>query len=355
MIQQFAEEFYLWLAPAALLIYFLGLRLYRAAELKLEKTFGAKNTLFLTQTLSRSKRKMKLLLQALVLGLFFVALARPQGGESELPVIAEGVEVMLVVDVSESMLAEDVRPSRLAQARSELSKLIDLMPGHKIGVVAFAGSATLISPLSTDPNALKMYLDSLSPLAVSTQGTDFRGALLEALAAFQRGGAGQQQGTKVTRVILIASDGEDQEQGALDEAKKLVDEGVRIFALVYGTEKGGPIPQRDSTGMLKGYKKDSSGQTILTTVRGDALKNLAAAGKGAFHFASFGGNHLRSIVEDIDKLEKTQFESKTTKQYEERFQIFVLVAFVLGCLELFLSVRRKLGAKWRGRFESAIS
>lgn len=353
MIQNFADPGLLFAAPFALLLALAGLRFYAAARKKLVKVFGEKNLAYLAQNVSPAKRRGKLFLQSAVVALLLVALARPQGGEREVPVVSEGVEIMFVVDVSESMLAEDVRPSRLAQAKAELSRLVDLLPGHKIGIVAFAGSATLLSPLSTDPGALKMYIDSLSPYAVSAQGTEFRAALNEAAEAFHRGGADGAPGTAVTRVILLASDGEDNEPGALEAAKKLVDEGVRIFALVYGTEKGGPIPVRDATGTLTGYKKDAGGQTVLTTVKGDALKALAEAGKGAFHFASFGGDHLRAVVEDIDKLRKTQFDTKSQKQYEERFQIFLLAAIVLGLLELLLGQKKGGTPRWRGRFEIA--
>lgn len=351
MIQQFAHHEYLTLAPFALVIWLVGRWLFQKANDRIFKALGPKNAAYLNALASPTRRSWKLFLQALVVGLILLALARPQGGESELPVVSEGVEIMLVVDVSESMLAEDLRPSRLAQAKAELSRLIDLLPGHKIGIVAFAGSASLLSPLSTDPGALKMYLDSLSPVAVSSQGTNFRAALSEAQAAFHRGGAKKDEGVQVTRVILVASDGEDHEEGALEEAKKLVQEGVRIFSLVYGTEKGAPIPVRDTAGNLTGYKKDRSGQTILTTVKGEALRALAEAGRGAFHFSSFGGDHLRLIVEDINRLEKTQFETKTNKQYEERFQLFLLAALIFAVLELILSHKRSQNGKWRGRFE----
>lgn len=352
MIQQFAHPDWLYIAPLGFVIFFLGRWLFARARMKLKKAFGAKNSEFLNPAASQKKRTFKLFLQSLVLVLMLIAWARPQGGETEIPVVSEGVEIMLVVDVSESMLAEDLRPSRLAQAKAELSRLVDLLPGHKIGIVAFAGSANAVSPLSTDPGALKMYLDSLSPLAVSSQGTDFRSALSEAQAAFERGGAKKDQNIKVTRVVLVASDGEDQEQGALDEAQNLVSQGVRIFALVYGTEKGAPIPVRDSAGNLAGYKKDRQGQTILTTVKGEALKALAEAGRGAFYFSSFGGDHLKLIVEDINKLEKAQFETKSNKQYEERFQLFLMGALLLGFLELILTHKRSLSPKWRGRFEA---
>lgn len=340
--------FYLWLIPVLIL---LAVLFTRRSQSKIKKALGQRVAPFLTSSVSTSRRRLKLALQCLVVLFFVIAMARPQMGESKQEVKSEGVELMLVVDVSESMMAEDVRPNRLEQAKLELSKLIDLMPGNKVGVVAFAGSAAVLSPLTTDPASLKMYLDSLSPNSVSSQGTEFKSALIEAVEGFKRGGVDADNTTRVTRVILIASDGEDHEQGALDEAQKLVKDGVRIFSLVYGTEKGAPIPERDGMGFLRGYKKDKNGQTVLTTVKGDALKALAQAGQGSFYHASFGGDHLQRIVNDINQLEKAQFESEIATQYDERFQIFVLLGVIIALLEIVLGDRRPASRLWKGRFE----
>jgi Ca-activated chloride channel family protein len=340
--------FYLWLIPVLIL---LAVIFARRSQKKMQKMLGARTAPFLTSSVSRSRRRLKLGLQCLVLLMMVIAMARPQMGESKQEVKSEGVELMFVVDVSESMMAEDVRPNRLEQAKTELSKLIEMMPGNKIGIVAFAGSATLLSPLTTDPSSLRMYLDSLSPNSVSTQGTEFKAALEEAAAGFKRGGVEADDTTRVTRVILLASDGEDQEPGALEEAQKLAKEGVHIFSLIYGTEKGAPIPVRDGMGYMQGYKKDKKGQTILTTVKGDELRALAEAGKGSSYHASFGGTHLQKIVDDIGKLEKTQFESEIATQYDERFQIFILLGLVIALIEMFLGDRRAASRLWKGRFE----
>jgi Ca-activated chloride channel family protein len=258
---------------------------------------------------------------------------------------------MFAVDVSESMLAEDVRPSRLEQAKTDLSRLLDRMPGNRVGVIAFAGSAAVLSPLSNDPNAIKMYLESLSPSSVSSQGTSFEEALKLAVDSFKRGGVANDDTTKVTRVILIASDGEDHEPGAIEAAKKLAESGVKIFTLAYGTEKGGPIPMKDGMGFWKANKKDRSGQTIITSVKGEELRALAAAGEGSFYFATYGSDYIKNVASDLEKLEKAEFESKMAVQYEERFQLFLLIGILLGLVELFLGERRAGFRLWKGRFE----
>lgn len=317
--------------------------------------FGEKNALFLTQNVSYGMRRWRLLLQ--ILGLFFVvlALARPQMGISQQEIRSEGIELLILADVSDSMLAEDVRPSRLAQMRVELSKLLDLMPGNKVGVIAFAGSSALLSPLTTDPNALKMYIDSLDTTSVSSQGTNFESALSYAKEAFEKGGVTQDQTTKTTRAILIVSDGEDLEKGALEIAQKLTEQGVRIFSMAYGTAKGAAIPMRDMRGNQIGFKKDSTGQTVVTQVHGDFLKQLADTGKGQFYFASFGGDHLRQFVDQLSELEKSQFQSNLTTQYDEKFTYPLLMGLILLVFSILISDRKKISgrtaADWKGRYE----
>lgn len=338
----------LWFIP---IIFMIAVIFTRRSRHKLKKVMGEKLVPFLTSSVSLPRRRWKLILQCLALVLMIIALARPQMGQSKQEIKSEGVELVFVVDVSDSMMAEDVRPNRLEQAKTELAKLVDLMPGNKIGVVAFAGSAAVMSPLTTDPSSLKMYLESLSTTSVSSQGTNFEAAITEAAEAFKRGGVEADDTTKVTRVIVIASDGEDHEPGAIAAAEKLTNEGTRIFALAYGTEKGAPIPLRDAMGFQRGYKKDRSGQTVLTTVKGQALEALAQAGKGSFYHAAFGGSHIQKIASDIDKLEKTEFESEIATQYDERFQIFLLLGILIALLEILLGERAPASKMWKGRFE----
>ena len=339
---------WLWILPVVIVIGFI---FDRRSRKRLENAIGSRLYPFLSSSVSKRKRTIKTILQVSAVLFFVVALARPQAGQSKQEVKSEGVEIIFAVDVSESMLAEDVKPSRLAQAKTELSRMVDMMPGNKIGVLAFAGSAALLSPLTNDPGAIKMYLDSLETDSVSTQGTNFQEALTTAKEAFEHGGVSTDETVKVTRVILMVSDGEDHEPGALEEAKKLADEGIRIFTVAYGTEKGGAIPERDGMGFLKGYKKDRSGQTVITTVKGDALRALAEAGRGGFYFATVGGNQTKQLLEDISKLEKTQFDTTMATQYEERFQWFLFLGIVIAMIELVLGERRSSFKFWKGRFE----
>ncbi|MCK6598004.1 MAG: VWA domain-containing protein [Bdellovibrionaceae bacterium] len=337
----------LLLVPAMLILSYWINKYY---EKKVEKVLGKKMLPFLTQSLDFRKRKWKWFLQSLVLLLAIVAYARPQLGQNQTTIKSVGFEIMLAVDVSESMLAEDVKPSRLEQAKLELARLLDLMPGNKVGLIAFAGSAALISPLTNDSSAIKMYLDSLSPQMISNQGTNFESALKYATESFEKGGVGNDGSSKVTRVILVASDGEDQEEGALKAAQELTQKGIRLFTIAYGTEKGATIPQRDRFGYLKGSKADKQGKTIITAVKGEFLKQLAIEGKGSFYFSVFGGNHINNLVEDFTNFEKAEFETKAVIDYDEKFQIFLVMAFIIGVLELLIGERKNQFKFWRGRY-----
>lgn len=318
---------------------------------KLKTLLGAKTWAFLTASVSARKRRWKLILRSLFWIFAVLALAKPQSGGSKQEVKSQGFELMILTDVSDSMMAEDVRPNRLEQMKIDMSRLLSLMPGNKVGIVAFAGSAALLSPLSTDPSAIRMYLDSLSTQSVSAQGTNIEAALEEARSAFERGGVGNTDTTRATRVILVVSDGEDHEPGALAKAKALAQDGIRIFALAYGTAKGAPIPVRDSLGFQRGFKKDRKGNTVLTQVNGDALNVLSQSGAGAFYHASPGGDYLAQLVEDFNKLEKSEFDSALMVQYDEKFQYFLAVALIMGLLDLLIGERRGQFKLWRGRYE----
>lgn len=318
----------------------------------LRRTLGEKVLPVLLSGFSARRQQLKLAFLCLSLVLALLALARPQFGESKENVKSLGVELMILFDVSQSMLAEDVSPSRLDVAKREVVRFLDKVPGSKVGLVAFAGSAALVSPITTDSSAIKMFVESLTTEAIATQGTEFKMALEQAEAAFNRGGEDGDNESKVTRVILIVSDGEDQEPGAIETAEKLTEKGVRIFSVAVGTEKGGPIPLRDGNGFLRGMKKNSSGQPIISTSRGDVLKSLAKAGKGSFYTATFGGQYIDSLVEDINKLEKTEFDSQTMVSYQERYQLFLLLGILVLLIELYLNAPRGESGEWRGRFQA---
>lgn len=340
----------LWFVPIYVL---LGFYYAKKREQRFQQLMGERVYPFLSSSVSYQKRKWKTLLEALTIACLILALARPQTGASTQKIKSEGVELMFVVDVSQSMMAEDIKPSRLDLAKRELTRFLELGGGDKVGIVAFAGSAALLSPVTTDKSALMMYLDSLTPDSVSTQGTNFKEALQQAQAAFERGGIEKDETTTVARAIIIASDGEDNEEGAVTKAKELEQSGIRIFSLAFGTEKGAPIPIRDRRGHLVGYRKDDNGQVILTKTKGTILQELANVGGGSFYHVTFGGSSMNQLREDLNRLEKATFESAELVSYEEKFQLFLLLGLFFGLFDLYLGDRKHMGRLWKGRFEIA--
>lgn len=340
---------WLWMIPVLAVVTYLFIKSYKK---KMVRVFSQKIFPFLSSSVSQSKRVWKWVLEGVVITLFIFALARPQSGQSEEKVKSEGIELMLLFDVSRSMLAEDIKPSRLEFAKKEATRLI-ASGNDKVGIVAFAGNGILLSPLTADKNALNMYIESLTTDTVSSQGTDFKKALQEAEEAFHRGGVETDEKTRVTRAVVVISDGEDNEAGALDAAGELSKKGIKIFSLAVGTEKGGAIPVRDDSGNLRGYRKDKSGKVVLTQTKGTVLRELAKAGGGSFYHLSYGSDVIQSLREDIQKLESAQFDSAFVVDYNENFQIILLFAILLGFIELFLGERRPPGRVWRGRFEVA--
>jgi Ca-activated chloride channel homolog len=317
---------------------------------KINKIFGAKMAHFFTANFSRVKKNIKFILSILTLSFVLLALARPQMGKGKTQITSRGVELMVVVDVSNSMLSEDVKPSRLEHAKKEISHLLNILGGDKVGILAFAGSAVLLSPLTTDKSALKMFLETLTPASVETQGTEIAKALNEAKEAFSRGGQEVGPNQKMTRVVILISDGEDHEEGALKAAQELTNAGIRVFAMAFGSENGGKIPKRDPRGLLKSYVRDKSGKEVVTKVNADSLKQIARAGKGSFYHVTFGGSQMRRLKEDLDKLEKSEFDSLATESFDEKFQVPLFFAFFFGFIELFIGTRKRMLNKWKGRF-----
>ncbi len=341
---------YIWLLPVAYVLIMLWLKRRKAF---LAKQLGDKTATILAASLSDRKRRWKERLQILALLFMIVAYARPQSGEGRQTVKNEGIEIAFMVDVSNSMLAEDIKPSRLEFAKTELARFVDMSGGDRMAVVAFAGSPAILTPLTTDQEAIKMYLESLSPDSVSTQGTNFQKALNEAADAFKRGGFGEQEGVHVTRAIIIASDGEDHEQGASEEAEKLAKDGIHVFTIAFGTEEGSGIPIRDENGQLRGYKKDKAGQAVVTKVTGNELRELARLGQGSFHQASYSTDVMKEIHDELGNLQKSQFESGEIRVFSEFFQLPLILAIVIALLEVFMGERKPIGRLWRGRFEVA--
>jgi Ca-activated chloride channel family protein len=349
---RFADSYWFMGYVGLLLLIFYYVFSNKLMEKKLQRSFGPMSPFF-TARFSHFKKNIKFSLMILALGFMILALARPQMGKGKRQITSQGVELMVAVDVSNSMLSEDVKPSRLEHAKKEIAHLLNILGGDKVGILAFAGSAVLLSPMTTDKSALKMFLETLSPKSVETQGTELAKALNEAYEAFKRGGEEVAPNKTMTRVVILISDGEDHEEGALKAAKDLADNGIRVFTMAFGSDGGGKIPKRDARGYLKGYVRDRSGKEVITKVNHEMMKQLARAGKGSFYHVTFGGSQMKRLKEDLDKLEKAEFDSLTSESFDEKYQLPLFFAFLFALIELFIGTRRKNLGDWKGRFSKA--
>jgi Ca-activated chloride channel family protein len=267
---------------------------------------------------------LRLGLHTLSLALLALALARPQCGTATEVTRRPGVDLVVVLDASRSMLARDVAPDRLERSKLELSALLDALAGHRIGLVAFAGSAYALCPLTTDRAAVRLFLRGVDARDFPSQGTSLAEALREAQELLH----GAERGAR-SRAVLLVSDGEDHEGGAEEAARALADDGARLFVLAAGTAAGAPIPLADPSGAVKGYKKDRAGETVVTRRADAALARLAAAGGGEVFDLTSPDTGPAAFAAALSRLEKTELEGKTVVTWSERYAALALPAFLL--------------------------
>jgi len=268
--------------------------------------------------------KRILLTVGLMLGV--IALAGPQVGTRLVEVTREGSDIALVVDVSASMMTEDIAPNRLLTMRHEIAELLGQLRGDRVALVPFAGVAFVQVPLTLDYSAVVSVLDALDPGIIPQPGTALAEAIGQARKAFR-------VESKAQKVMIIISDGEDHEAGAVTAAKEAAKEGVIIYTVGMATAAGGPIPVKDDRGHVADYKRGPDGETVISRLDEKTLKDVADAGGGEYYRASAGGDEFRRILKKISGMDKEQFESKEYTNYEDRFQWLLMGAFVLAALE----------------------
>ena len=298
----------------------------------------------MTASVSRKRQVFKIFL--IMVSVFFLILtfARPQFGERLQIMKRRGIDLLIALDTSLSMLAEDIKPNRLERAKHEIANLIERLRGDRVGLLAFAGDSFVQCPLTTDYGAAKMFLDAMDTDMIPEPGTAIGTAIEKALGAFVK----QERKFKV---LLLLTDGEDHVSDPIGSAKKAAEEGVRIYTIGLGTRKGEPIPIRDARGNVEEYKRDRKGEVVMTKLDEATLQKVALLTDGKYYRSTMGEGELEKIYEDISKLEKKEFEAKEFTQYEDRFQYFLIFAIVLLSVEALLTDRRKVKKTWEGRFE----
>lgn len=329
-----------------LIIPVLGLFLVWAARKRqadLERFASAEVVAKLTWTVRRSRQLAR---AALVLaGLLFLVLALigPQFGVRMEMAERRGVDVMVVLDLSRSMLAEDVRPNRLERARHAIGDLLNRLEGDRAGLVVFAANAFVQCPLTLDHGAVRMLLSALQAGDIPSQGTSLERALHTAARSFNND-------DRQYKVVVVFSDGETHAGDAAAAAAELAEQGARIYCVGLGTPEGDLIPLRADDGTRLEYHKDRDGNYVKTRLDEGALRAVAAAGEGAYWRSSLGGKELQDLVDRISGLEEKELGAERFTRYEDRFQWPLLVA--IGCFltEMLLSERGRRRGEWMGRF-----
>ncbi|MCR5709453.1 MAG: VWA domain-containing protein [Bacteroidales bacterium] len=282
----------------------------------------------LMPTASTGKGWLKISLLAAAWFFFTIGLARPQLGARLKEHQSQGVEVMIALDVSNSMLAEDYSPNRLERSKLAISRLVDKLQGDRIGLVVFAGESFVQLPITADYVSAKIFLNSITTESVPIQGT----ALAEALVSSARSFSTQ---SERSRAIILISDGEDHEGEAVEAARAIAEEGIRIYCIGVGSPQGKPIPAKGG-----GLMKDSSGEIVVTRLNEEILQEIAGAGNGKYVRAGAAEFGLNPIIDDIRTLDKEQFNSVVFEDFDEQYMYFFAIALFFLVLEFLVPARR---------------
>lgn len=338
-----AHEEYLYGLLFLLLFLALFLLLIRWKKITLRK-FG---DIIITRRLFSDISKRKPIFKFVIISLAFISLimglANPQIGTKMEEVKREGIDIIVALDISNSMKAEDIKPNRLTRSKQSISNLIDKLHNDRIGLIVFAGQAYTQLPITSDYSAAKLFLSSVDTDIIPTQGTAIGPAIELAEKSFSKE-------EKKYKSLIIISDGESHDDISIDAAKTAVESGIIIHTIGIGSPGGAPIPVYKN-GIHSGFRKDENGSTILTKLNESMLQQIASIGNGRYIRASTGKDGLESILEELDKMERKQYEAKIFTDYEDRFQYFLGIALLLLLIELFISERK---SKWIRKLFSEI-
>ena len=279
---------------------------------------------------SKSRPVVKFGILMFALALLIVAVARPQYGQKEKSVKRQGCEVMVALDISNSMLAEDVSPNRLDRAKQMLSKMMDGMVDDKVGLIVFAGEAFTQLPITCDYVSAKMFLNTISPSLIATQGTAIGAALQRAIVSF-----GEQE-SDAGRAIILITDGENHEDDAIAAANKARELGIKVLVVGIGKPEGSPIPKPGTND----YFKDRSGQVVVSRLNEEMCQQIAQAGQGIYVRCDNTNTALRSLQKELEEVATAELETTVYADYNEQYQSFVLVALLLLVVEFFILSRK---------------
>jgi len=331
-----ADFLYALLLVPVFIILFL---LIQQARKNAFSKFGNTTLLYrLMPSYSKYKHTVKFILFLLSISFLIIGWANPQWGTKKEKVARKSVDVFIALDISQSMMAEDIPPNRMERARRFAQDLVEELKGNRLGIILFAGNAYLQMPLTTDYAAAQLFLRSANPGQAPTQGTAISEAIDLAEQSFE-------EDNKQHKAIIIVSDGETHDEDALARARTAAENGLLIYTVGVGTSSGGFIPT--IIGGRSDFKRDKSGNPVRSALNEDMLRELGQAGKG-FYFNLVANNVdelTASLSNGIDQLEKREFESRVFNEYESYFQYFIALALLFLMAELILSYRKN---RWIG-------
>jgi len=321
---RFEDPIYLWMLLIIPILVLMRFIVWRKRKRNLRK-FGDPSLLKeMMPDVSKYRPTIKfcLLLSAITILIFMIA--RPQVGSKISHEKREGIEVLIALDISNSMLAQDVIPSRLEKSKLLIEDLVDHFTNDKVGLVVFAGDAFVQLPITNDYVSAKMFLQNINPSLITTQGTDLARAISLSQSCFT-------QREHIGRAIIVITDGEDHEGGALEAAHEAYKKGINVFILGVGTSKGAPIP--DGNG---GYLKDNSGQTVLSALNEQMCQQVAKAGNGVYIHVDNTSDAQEKLNKELSKLQSGISDTVVYSEYNEQFQIFGIILLLLLIVETIL-------------------
>jgi Ca-activated chloride channel family protein len=335
---QFAHPYLLYafiLVPLMIAVFIL----VNIQKTRLLKQYGDTNLIAdLMPMYSKSRPILKFVFFVVAFALFIIGLAGPQFGTKLQETKRKGVEIIIALDVSNSMMAEDIKPNRLERAKQAISKLVDRLKDDKIGLIVFAGDAVTQLPITSDYISAKMFLSSISPDMIPVQGTALGKAINLASVSFT-------PNANSDKAIILITDGENHEDNAVEAASAAVEKGIHVYAIGIGLPNGAPIPNSNVGGQVN-YWKDVNGSVVISRLDENLLNQVAASGEGVYIRANNSQIGLNTIFDQIKKLKKGEYQAKVYAEYKDQFQWPIGFALVLLLCEMLILDRK---TKWSVR------
>lgn len=332
------EFLYAYLAIPVFILLFVLYRLWRKKALRLMA--DQELTSRLMPMVSSGKPILKFILFLLAFIFLIAGIVNPQVGTKMEEMKREGSDIVICLDVSNSMMAQDFSPNRLQKAKMAIEKLIDRLQNDRLGIIVFAGEAYVQLPITTDYAAAKLFLESVDTDAVPVQGTRISAAIDLAMKSFE-GSEGSPVTAGKNKTIIVITDGESHEDDAISSARAAAEKGVIVNTIGIGSTEGVPFPVYRNK-IASGYRKDKAGNTVITQLNENILREVASAGNGVYVRASRSEVGLNALMERVNKLEKKAFDAKLITDYEDRFQIFIAIALFFLIIESLTTERKSL-------------